>query len=79
MCSFHGDSEGLLKACFGGRYPPCLRQYMHEVYQLGYQDKPNYTKLKELFTKQLRDLGCHGDGKDMLDWISSRKVSDILL
>ena len=66
-----------MKACFGGSSPPsCLRDYMDTVYQLGYTDEPNYSKLKELFTKQLKALGCHGDGKDSLDWITSGKVCD---
>ena len=47
---------------------------MEAVYLLGYQEKPNYIKLKQLFTKQLKAIGCHGDGRDTLDWISSSKV-----
>ena len=59
-----------MKACFGGVSPPsCLRAYMDAIYRLGYTDKPDYDKLKELFTKELKALGCRGDGKDSLDWI----------
>ena len=73
---YHGDVSGLLKACFGGVAPPsCLRGYMEDVYKLGYSDKPNYNKLKELFTKELNALGCRGDGRDGLDWIPPGKVS----
>lgn len=80
VCRYHGDSAGLLKACFSGEsYPSCLKLYMEAVYKLGYQDKPNYCKLKQLFTKELKDLSCHGHVEDKLDWIktSPSKVSDL--
>ena len=47
---------------------------MEAVYKLGYTDTPNYSKLKELFTKQLKSLGCSSDGGESLDWITSKKV-----
>ena len=47
---------------------------MDAVYRLGYTDQPDYSKLKDLFTKELKALGCCGDGKDSLDWITSGKV-----
>lgn len=80
-CRYHGDAGRLIEACFarGDSYPPCLKTYMEMVYQLGYQDKPHYSKMKELFNKQLKALGCHGDGRDSLDWISSSKVSCAIL
>ena len=72
---YHCDAGALLKACFGEvDFPLCLQDYMEAVYLLGYQEKPNYIKLKQLFTKQLRALGCRGDGRDTLDWITSSKV-----
>ena len=72
---YHGDAVGLLKACFGDVRPPSsLRAYMDAVYRLDYTDRPDYHKLKDLFTKELKALGCHGDGKDSLDWITSGKV-----
>ena len=75
VCRYHGDAVGLVKACFGGVSPPsCLRAYMDAVYGLGYTDQPNYNKLKELFTKELKALGSRGDGRDGLDWITSGKV-----
>ena len=74
-CRYHGDAVGLLKACFGAVSPPSsLTAYMDAVYRLGYTDQPDYSKLKDLFTKELKALGCRGDGKDSLDWITSGKV-----
>ena len=75
VCRYHGDAVGLVKACFGDVPPPSsLRAYMDAVYRLGYTDRPDYDKLKELFTKELKGLGCRGDGRDSLDWITSGKV-----
>ena len=52
---------------------------MDAVYKLGYTDKPNYSKLKELFNKQLKSLGCPSAGGVGLDWISSSKVGHVTL
>ena len=72
---FKSDPDGLMKACFAGGPPavPCLREYMKAVYKLGYEDQPNYDRLKGLFHAELSSRGLKDDGSG-LDWLISKKV-----
>lgn len=46
---------------------------MQYVYELSYQDQPDYDTLRQLFIRELRSRKMKDNGKD-LDWLPSRKV-----
>ena len=46
---------------------------MKAVYKLGYEDQPNYDRLKGLFRAELSSRGLKDDGSG-LDWLISKKV-----
>ena len=61
-----------MEDCFKGRaVPPCLREYMSNVYSLEYTEKPNYVKLKKLFLDELKRNKMRDD-KSNIDWISGK-------
>lgn len=64
-----------MKACFGCNGPRFLKSYMTEVYKLKYNEVPNYSKLKKLFTDH---LGTRNPTKT-LEWISSSPTRKVLL
>ena len=71
---YKSDVDGLMKACFkGSSVPEFLKNYMSSVYQLGYQEQPNYERLKGLFHQELHSKGMKDDSTG-LDWLTSRKV-----
>lgn len=45
---------------------------MKTVYRLGYEDRPNYDRLKGLFHSELSSRGLKDDGSG-LDWLISKK------
>lgn len=79
---YKGDIRGLMSACFHDNpQPSCLYEYMKSVYRMDYTHKPDYTRLKDLFQRELKDLGCKDDHKQ-LDWITKptvRKVSHVVV
>ncbi len=69
-----------MQACFvdSGPAPTSLKEYMKYVYGLGYQDQPDYRRLKQLFLTELKARKMKDDKKD-LDWLPSRKVRGHLI
>ena len=76
---YKSDVDGLMKACFGDySTPTCLKDYMKYVYQLSYEQVPDYEVLRGLFHKELKYQGMKDDGKN-LDWLAVRKVGHVSL
>ena len=75
FCRYKLDVGKLICDCFhGDPAPKCLADYMKYVYKLEYTQQPDYSKVKGLFQRGLKDMGSKDDHKG-LDWItSSRKV-----
>lgn len=66
FCRYKTNVTRLMKDCFGDKIPQFLQTYMTEVYALGYTDKPNYSRLRKIFTDHL-----HGrDPTKTLEWVS---------
>ncbi|XP_063804524.1 serine/threonine-protein kinase VRK1 isoform X2 [Pseudophryne corroboree] len=61
----YGDEiSTLMEMCFPGKKKPDeLGKYMAAVKALGYSDKPQYQKLREILSQGLKALGTKDDGK----------------
>ncbi|XP_052766357.1 serine/threonine-protein kinase VRK1-like [Mya arenaria] len=55
---YMNDIPGLMKKCFPqGSIPDEIKTYFNMVKNLSYDEQPNYTKMREVFTKGLSSIG----------------------
>ena len=66
----------LVADCYGTTKPPkFLETYLTEVFKLEYADKPDYIKLKKIFTDRLQKR----DPTKTLEWVPSPRVQKVPL
>lgn len=61
---YMNDIPGLMRKCFAhGSVPDEISKYLTLVMKLGYEEKPNYQKMRDIFTKGLGNLGVKDSWK----------------
>ncbi|XP_020366606.1 serine/threonine-protein kinase VRK1 [Rhincodon typus] len=60
---YKGDIPGLIQKCFPCKNKPAeLTKYFEDVLSLGYKDRPQYQRLRDILKEGLKSIGCIDDG-----------------